>query len=147
MHETIRMLPAGRLGLAAVRRRGLRRPHDRRDQIGIGGGPGPEAGSGARDMRVDIGRGQPDAEIRRQRPLRRGGPEHPVEHEIAGDLAVVRMLQNHRIGVMSVDGGTGSRVIVLASLKSHSGSGGLPARAASSSLMRTLQQSLGLASV
>ena len=74
------------------RLQGLRRPHDRDEQLGVGGGPNRERAPGARDVRFDICPGQPDPEIRRQRPLPLAMAEDAIEDEVAGDLAIVRVL-------------------------------------------------------
>ena len=46
----------------------------------------------ARAMCVDIGPRQPNAEIRRKRPLPLAVAQGAVEDEVAGDLTIVRML-------------------------------------------------------
>jgi hypothetical protein len=126
------LLPAGGFALAVQRLQGLRRPHDRHDQVGVGGGPNRKRAPGARDVRVDVCPCQRNPEIRRQRPLPLTMAEDAIENEIAGHLAIVRVLPepSHRREVARCGNRLACNGVGVAEIPR--GSGDLPARAASS---------------
>src|SRR5262245_22881321 len=85
-------LPAGGLGLPALRLRALSRGHDLRVQFGILRGPLGELGPTEREMRIDVCAGQAHAEIIREGAPRTAVVEDAVQDEITGLLAIVRKL-------------------------------------------------------